>query len=109
MAKFKVLKYNENFMNWLGVRSYHLNEPINEFFSSFLPNYILLVSTVNAISSIVYTYMSWPQMEIISESIIVVLGCVEALGMFYSFGSKIKKIKAVHFGLQAIINEEGTS
>lgn len=102
---FKVLKNNELFMAWVGVRAYRFTERTNEFFTSFVPWYILLMVSVFTISSIVYFYMSLPRFE--SETCIVFLCGFQILGMLFSFGSEMHTIKAVHLSLQQIVDEEG--
>lgn len=107
MSKFKVLETNQIFMNWLGIREYRLNEPTNEFFTSFLPYYDLFISVSFVFASISFSYIHWPQMDIVCESCIVVLSGSQVSGMFFSFGMKMKEIKAVHLQLQGIIDAEG--
>lgn len=102
---FKVLKNNELFMAWVGVRAYRFTERTNEFFTSFVPWYILLMVSLFTISSIVYFYMSLPRFE--SETCIVFLCGFQILGMLFSFGSEMNTIKAVHLSLQQIVDEEG--
>lgn len=107
MSKFKVLKYNEYFMKWLGVASYDLTDKSNEFFNSILPYLILILSICYVLSSIGFTYLNWPQFEIISGSCIVALSGTQTGGMFFSFGLRMKQVKAVHLQLQQIVDSEG--
>lgn len=107
MVKLKVLETNQNFINWLGVRKFNFNEDTNEFFTSFFPYYDLFITLSFVIASISFSVIHWPQMDIVCESCIVVLSGSQVSGMFFSFGMKIKKIKAVHIQLQEIINGEG--
>lgn len=102
---FKVLKYNEIFMAWVGVRAYRFTTQTNEFFTSVVPLYIIFMVIVFTTSSIVYFSLIWPKFE--SETCIVFLCGFQILGMLLSFGSKMNTIKAVHLRLQEIVDEEG--
>lgn len=107
MSRFKVLEFNENFMVWQGIRAYRLDEDTNEFFSSFIPYFILWTLTTSVASSGTFVYIYWPDVEVISNSVMVVMGCYQTAGMFYSFGRNMLKVKAVHNHLQEIVNEQG--
>lgn len=103
---FKVLKYNEIFMAWVGVRAYRFTMQTNEFFTSVVPLYIIFMVIVFTTSSIVFFSLSWPKFE--SETCIVFLCGFQILGMLLSFGSKMNTIKAVHLRLQEIVDEVGS-
>lgn len=107
MPEFKVLKYNEYFMRWLGVHSYRFGKDTNEFLNSISTYLILLLSVCYVISSIAFTRINWPQFEIISGSCIVALSGTQTGGMFLSFGLKMKAVKSVHVKLQKIADEQG--
>lgn len=109
MRKFKVLEHNEKFITCLGIRSYCFTEPTNEFFKSISSYYILWILITSVISSLVFTCLHWPQIEMITSSTMVLVGCYQASGMFMSFGLNMKKVKAVHLQLQEIINSLGNS
>lgn len=61
MEKIQVLKYNQAYMAWLGIYSYRLTEPTNEFFKSIVAWFFMFDSFVMIIiSSVLYIikYMS---------------------------------------------------
>lgn len=96
-------------MTWFGIRSYRLTEETNEFFNSISSYLILLCTMCYVLSSIAFTYLNWPQFELISGSCIVALSGSQTGGMFLSFGLKMKKVKLVHVQLQQIVDSEGES
>lgn len=108
MSKFKVVAYNKAFFIWLGVRFDRLSLNTNEFFRSFLPYCFLIVCISSVISSAVFIYTNWPNLEIVLQSAsIVFFAMIQTNGMFFGFGSKIKRVKETHFRLQAIVDDQG--
>lgn len=94
-------------MAWLGVRSYRFTGQTNEFFNSIIPYYLLLVGISYTLSSFVYSYMKWPRLEMMSDAILIGLGGVQIICIFFCFGSKMRTIKEVHLKLQQIVDEQG--
>lgn len=108
MSKFKVFQSLEANLAWLGIRFNRMVEPTNEFFTSFMPYYLLIVSISSVISSGVFIYSNWPNLEIIFQSSsIVFLGLIQSTGIFLSFGLRMKQVKKLHFRLQDIVDEQG--
>lgn len=107
MEKFNVLERNAKFITSLGIHSYCFTEPINEFLRSFSSYCIIWVLITSVITSVVFIYMDWPQMETVSRPIIVSLGCCQVGVMFSTFGLNMIKVKQVHLQLQKIIDNEG--
>ena len=106
MAKFKVHKYNQAFMARLGIHSYNLNDPANEFFKSIATFYNLITATVFFVtSSAAFVYLNWPNLEIVLEPFLIVLAGVQYGGMFLSVGLNMKKVKLLHITLQKIVDE----
>lgn len=106
LEKFKVLEYNQISMGWLGIHSKNLNEPTNEFYSSFIAFYVLFnVVSFTIMSSAVYMYLNINHFEIISESGLVAIAGVQAAGMFLSIGMNLNKIKRLHLTLQEIVDK----
>lgn len=103
--KFKVLESNQKYMTWLGIHSYRLTEPTNEFYTSFVAYYFIFsVVAFTITSSAVYIYLHLPAFEIVSEPCIVFVAGIQVVGMFISFGMKMKKVKNLHLKLQEIVN-----
>lgn len=108
MTTFKVLEKIETYIAWLGVRFHRLAEHKNEFFQSFLPHYLVIVSLSAVASTGMFIYLKWPSLEIILRtSSIVFIAMIQVTGMFVSFGSKMEQVKSMHFQLQNIANEQG--
>lgn len=108
MTKFEVLQINKILENKC-IYSYHLTSPIHNFWKSASTYYILLVLTCFPItSSSVFVYRNLSQFELALQTIRIVIAGFQSAGMFLSIGSNMDNVKALHFKLQKIVNEEGT-
>lgn len=106
MEKFKVLKYNQILMGWLGIHSKHLDRPTNEFYTSLITYYVLFnVIAFTILSSVAYMYLNIEHFEKISESGLGVIAGVQVAGMFISIGVNLKKVKLLHLTLQEIVDK----
>lgn len=110
MSKFKVLEYIETPIVWLGIRFHRVTEPVNEFFVSFMPHYLVFVSISAVVSTGMFIYSNWPNLEVILQSSTIIFNAmIQVTGMFLSFGSQMKHVKTLHFRLQDIVNKQGTA
>lgn len=83
-----------------------LMRPTDHFFKSITTYYILINTTVFLIvSSAVFVYQNWWQMEFALRTCIAVVGGCQVAGMFISYGLKMDKIREFHRKLQEIIEE----
>ena len=106
MAKFKVHKYNQAFMARMGIHSYNLTDPTNEFFKSFETYYhLFVVIAFFIIASSVYVYVNWPNLEVILEPTLVVMSGILYGGTYLSVGLNMRKVKLLHLTLQQIVDE----
>lgn len=105
MANFEVHKYNQAFMARIGIHSYNLTDPTNEFFKSFATYYNLcMVFVFFTISSSAFVYLNWPNLEIILEPFLMVMAGLQYGGMFISIGLNMRKVKLLHLTLQSIVH-----
>lgn len=110
MSKFKVLEYHETILTFLGMRFHRLAENSNEFFISILPYYLLITSLSSVLSTGMFIYLNWPNLEVILRtSSIIFIAMIQVSGMFLSFGFSMKTVKSLHFRLQEIIDKQGES
>lgn len=108
MAKFKVLANNQIFLSFLGIRFDRSSQETNEFFKSILPYFFLIVSICSVLSAAAFIHSSWPHLEIILQSAsIASFGMSQSVGVFFAFGLKMKRVKALNFRLQDIVDEQG--
>ena len=106
MARFEVHKYNQAFMAFIGIHSYNLTDPSNEFFKSFATFYHLFTAfTFFIISSSVFVYWNWPNLEIILEPFLESMSGLTYGGMLLSIGLNMEKVKLLHLTLQQIVDE----
>lgn len=107
MSKFKVLECNHKFMVWLGIHSYRLTEPTNEFLhaiSSYCVFFSVFMFTI--ISSAVFAYKNFSlQFDAALEAVFIVIAGLQASGMFISVGVEMKAVKTLHLKLQEIVHE----
>lgn len=105
MAQFIVLSSNEKLMNRLRIFTNRLNDPINEFFTSITTFYFAFNIMVFIVTSGVFVYENRSNLIVALRTAMVVIGCSQALGMFFSVGINMPKVKALHLKLQKIVNE----
>ncbi|XP_031637097.1 uncharacterized protein LOC116349691 [Contarinia nasturtii] len=103
--KFKVLKHNQTLMAWLGIHSYRLTEPSNEFYKSFGTYYILIsIVSVFLISS-TYTALFSTDFQTVIQAWLLVVAGIQSGGMFISIGLEMKTIKRLQIKLQEIVDK----
>lgn len=106
MERFKVHKYNQALMVPLGIHSYNLTDPSNDFFKSFANFFIpFMLVTFYMISSGAFVYLNWPNLEIIIEPFLVIMAGSIFGGMYLSVGLNMRKVKFLHLKLQQIVDE----
>lgn len=110
MLPFKVLKYNQALMAKIGIYSYRLTEPTNEFFNSSSTYFILFhVIVFVLIGGIVYATNNVSDFTIVLETCVTIIGGIQCGGMYLSIGLKMRKVKALHLKLQKIVDDAVTS
>lgn len=106
MSKFSVLKYNQILMAKIGIHSFRITEPKNEFFKSFVACFILFILTAFSITSCaVFAYKNIAHFEPALEAIFVVIAGIQCAGMFLSVGLKMKNVKLLQIELQQIVDK----
>lgn len=90
----------------IGIYSYNLNEPKNEFLRSIAAYYFLFTMTVFSVGgSAVFTCKHWPQFDLISQPLMFVFGCSGTTGLMLSVGLNMKSVKSLHLKLQQIVDK----
>lgn len=106
MSKFQLMELNLKLMSWLGIHSYRLKEPINEFFHSFFTYFNLVHAIIFVIiSSVWFAMTNISQAGIMLEACMIAIAGLQYSGMFLSIGLKMKKVKSLHLKLQEIVDE----
>lgn len=106
MAKFNVLESNQAYMAWLGIYSYHLTEPSNEFFKSIVACFFMFNSSVMIIgSSILFIIKYISEVQAVLGAFKIAISGIQCGGMHFSVGIKMKLVKALHLKLQQIVDE----
>lgn len=111
MTKLKVLEHNQYYMFKLGIYSYDLIEPKNEFFTSFATYYILLFTVVTCylISTTIFVYKNAANFGEALDPCFLIIGGAQLGGMYLCTGLKMKTIKLVHLKLQQIVDNSTLS
>lgn len=90
----------------MGLYSYRLTEPTNEFFGSFASYYFLFNNGIfTLIASACFVYKHWPQMDIVSQPLTITLGGLTCFTMILSVGCKLNTVKLLHLKLQGMVDE----
>lgn len=107
MVKFKVLKYNQIHMGWLGIYSHNLREPKKENIKSIIPLCVLSLISIGWISSIVIILgnSSKSNLSVVFKSIELLCGWLQVFGMFLTMCINFNKVKHFHIKLQNIVDE----
>lgn len=105
-SKLKVFKQNHALMTKLGIHSYHLTEPTNDFFKS-IGTYVFLIIIVvfYVIETAAYIILKTEDFRDAMDPCFVLIGGLQLGGMHVGFGLKMRKVKAVHLILQEIVDE----
>lgn len=111
MVILKVLERNQYFMEKLGIYSYNLTEPTNEFFRSFAMYHIFLFTVVACylISTTIFLYKNVVDFGDALDPCFLIIGGAQLGGMYVCTGLNMSKIKAVHLKLQQIVNQSISS
>lgn len=105
MSKIHVLKYNQIFMTPLGLYSYRLTEPINEFYTSIAPYYIaFFVFIFLTFSTAVFTFQNVSQINLALQNVSLFIAGIQCAGMYINIGNNMKNIKVLHLKLQGIVD-----
>lgn len=106
MTKFRVLKYNQDFMARFGIHSHRLTEPVNEFFRSFASYFMLFHIGIFCIgASCAFVYKNINDLGLAFATCLVVVAGFQAGGMFLSVGLNMTTVKTLHLKLQNIVSE----
>lgn len=106
MTKFKVFENNQIFMAWLGIYSYNLTEPTNEFFKSIVALFFMFNSSVMIIgSSILFIVKYMSEVQAVLGAFKIAISGIQCGGMHFSIGINMKLVKALHIKLQEIVDE----
>lgn len=102
MKKFKVLKHTEYALVKVGIHS--TQNDINSFYHSFAPySYILFILITYVMSCSVFIYQNKSDFDVVLRTSTVIVGASQAIGMFFSYGIRARKIQALHLKLQEIV------
>lgn len=107
MPELNVLKYNEWVLIHLGIYTKHTPNQAygNVFFKTLSSYYILLTTSALVVTSGFYIVKYSPQFDVVLRTIAIAIGTAQSVGMYACFGIHLKKVHALHFKLQKIIDE----
>lgn len=92
MVKFTVLKYHDLAVTKLVIYP-------------FVKYFILLNLVAFVASSIMFVYQNISQFDVVLRALIFIFGTCQSIGMFYSYGTNLTKIQAVHFKLNEMFEK----
>lgn len=90
----------------IGIHSYRLNEPTNDFFKSFMTYVIILFTLAFYVTSSAW-YIATKTNEFgeILDPSFALIGGSQLAGMYICIGLKMRKVKAIQLVLQGIVDE----
>lgn len=106
MVKLIVLKYSEWILDRLGIYAKHSpNQPDqNVFFKKLSSYYILLTTTAFVVSSAIFVVENSSQFDVALRTCAIAIGTAQSIGMYFSFGTNLKNVHALHYKLQTVID-----
>lgn len=106
MAKFKVLKYNQLYIQISGFihSTDNLNDPPKNLFK-LLSTYLILfvIFAFFELSSFLFFYKHFDQFDAALETIYIMIAGVQICGMYLSVGLKMDKVISLHIKLLNIV------
>lgn len=106
MAKFQVLEISEVLRQRIGIYSWHLTHPNHSFFQSKSTYWVLFFLVSGFISSsALYVLRNSTDLGIQLQTTIVVIAGFQCSGMFLGVGCNMKKVRALHYILQEIVDK----
>lgn len=106
MTKFQVLEYNQAMMAYFRSHSNGFARSSVEFFKSFGTCYVLFyVVGFVIISSVVFVFKHWPQVELLLGPCFIIIAGLQGTGMLVYFGLEMPTINAVNQKLQRIVDK----
>lgn len=106
MEKIKVFKYNQFLMTMLGIHSYNIAEPTNEYFKTPIVYIILFISFfVSGASSGIFAYENFDDFFIVLQCVYIVVLGIQQGGMHLSIGLNMNVVKATHLRIQSIVDQ----
>lgn len=84
-------------------------DEINVFYRSFAPYCVLIILSIYVITGSVFVYQNISDITFALRACIFIIGVIQAMFMFYFYGTNATQIKIVHFRLKKIIQEAAKS
>lgn len=106
MTKLHVFKSNQAIMTRLGLYSYNLTDPRNEFFHSFISYYLLCQMGIFTVTgSFAFVFINWPQLDVVAQPFAIAFGASVCFCTYLCTGLKMKTIKLLHLKLQEMVDK----
>lgn len=106
MTRFKVMDINQSVMTRLGINSFDVSKPTNEFLrTSIVSYYILFILTMVVVSCVEFVYKKLVEFEEIFDASLLLIASIRAIGAYINIGMKMTKVKLLHQKLQTIVDQ----
>lgn len=106
MSKIHVLRNNQIYMSFLGLYSYNLEEPTNEFFRTFGSYYVVFTLLLCSYGCGAFVSKNWSVNVSGSLGAIKIgFAMIQSVGSFVNIGLNKRHIKAIHLELQQSVDE----
>lgn len=104
MSTFKVLNLNELVMVRLRIYTRRLTDTVSDFFESISMYYIAFNMLAFIATSMAFVYQNAADIMVALRTVMVIVGTMQALGMFLCLGRNVLTVKMLHIKLQAIVD-----
>lgn len=105
MEQYTVLANMENVMKRLRIYTDRLSDLSDDFFNSIATHFNLVNMIIFIVTSALFVFQSTTQLIDALRTVMVVIGSIQSLGMFITFGMKIVQVKQLHLKLQNIVDQ----
>lgn len=105
MTKFKVLRKNEMFLNFVGIYLDPSSKPTNRFLAFFVRHYILISQLNGFLISAAFILKYPSDIKASMGALKVCVGVCQCAGMFLGVKNKLMKTKALQGEFQEIVDK----
>lgn len=104
MAKFKVLKKNEAFLNRIGIHLDGSANPTNKFLAFLTGHYILIIMFIGILICGARIYLYPTDIKSVLGALKICIAVIQCGGTFFGIRMKVIETKALQSELQQFVN-----
>lgn len=105
MAKFKVLKTNQTYLNHVGISLDHSTSSTNSVFTFVLGYHVLISQIIALITSAAFIWKYPTDIKPALGALKIFIGVSQCIGVFVGIRMKVLKMKVLQCELQEIVDK----